>query len=78
MLEGSKKVIQEGKNFELATQEIANDMNEMAAGADRINIAVNRVNMTSGENGENNNILARRGGFSAKRTSASCKTREKK
>jgi methyl-accepting chemotaxis protein len=50
MLEGSREVIQEGKNLEMATQEITNGMNEMAAGADEINVAVNEVNSISGEN----------------------------
>ncbi|MDR1047713.1 MAG: methyl-accepting chemotaxis protein, partial [Treponema sp.] len=59
MLEGSKQVIQESKNLELATQEITHGMNEMATGADQINVAVNRVNTISGENKENIDILVR-------------------
>jgi methyl-accepting chemotaxis protein len=59
MLEGSKEVIQEGKNLEMVTQEITSGMNEMAAGADQINIAVNQVNVISGENKQNINILVR-------------------
>jgi methyl-accepting chemotaxis protein len=32
-------------------------MNEMAAGADQINVAVNRVNAISGQNKENIDVL---------------------
>jgi methyl-accepting chemotaxis protein len=53
MYEGSKEVIQEGKNLEFVTQEITGAMNEMAAGADQINIAVNRVRDLSCVNREN-------------------------
>jgi methyl-accepting chemotaxis protein len=59
MLEGSKEVITEGKNLEMATQEITNGMNEMATGADQINIAVHRVNDISGQNKENIDILVK-------------------
>jgi methyl-accepting chemotaxis protein len=59
MLEGSREVIQESKNLEAVTQEITSGMNEMAAGADQINTAVNRVNTISGENKENIDILVR-------------------
>jgi methyl-accepting chemotaxis protein len=41
------------------TSEIANGMNEMAAGADQINVAVNRVNAISGGNKENIDVLVR-------------------
>jgi methyl-accepting chemotaxis protein len=44
MLEGAKEVIQESNNLEKATQEITGGMNEMASGADQINLAVNHVN----------------------------------
>jgi methyl-accepting chemotaxis protein len=57
MLEGSEQVIHESKNLEAATQEISNGMNAMAGGADQINVAVNRVSTTSGENKESINIL---------------------
>jgi methyl-accepting chemotaxis protein len=57
MLEGSKEIITEGKNLEMATQEITNGMNEMATGADQINVAVNRVNDISGQNKENIDVL---------------------
>jgi methyl-accepting chemotaxis protein len=50
MLEGSTEVIKESKNLEKVTQEITGGMNEMAAGADQINIAVNRVNEISEKN----------------------------
>jgi methyl-accepting chemotaxis protein len=59
MLEGSKEVITEGKNLEMATQEITNGMNEMATGANQINVAVHRVNEISGQNRENINVLVR-------------------
>ncbi|MDR3122268.1 MAG: methyl-accepting chemotaxis protein [Treponema sp.] len=57
MLEGSKQVIQEGKNLASVTQEINNGMNEMAVGADQINVAVNRVNAISRENKESIDVL---------------------
>jgi methyl-accepting chemotaxis protein len=59
MLEGSKQVIRESKNLEMATGEITNGMNEMAAGADHINTAVNGVNVISDENKENIEVLGR-------------------
>jgi methyl-accepting chemotaxis protein len=59
MLEGSKEVIQESKNLEKVTQEITGGMNEMATGADQINVAVNRVNELSGQNRDNIDILVR-------------------
>jgi methyl-accepting chemotaxis protein len=43
----------------MATQEITNGMNEMATGADQINIAVNRVNEISGQNKENIDVLVK-------------------
>jgi methyl-accepting chemotaxis protein len=57
MLEGSRQVIQESKNLELATQEITSGMNEMAAGSDQINVSMNQVNIISGKNKENIDIL---------------------
>jgi methyl-accepting chemotaxis protein len=57
MLEGSRQVIQESKNLELTTAEISNGMNEMAAGADQINVSVNHVNAISGKNKENIEVL---------------------
>jgi methyl-accepting chemotaxis protein len=59
MLEGSKQVIQESKNLEMVTQEINNGMNEIATGTDEINVAVNRVNVISGENKDNIDILVK-------------------
>ena len=59
MLEGSRQVITEGKNLEMATAEITGGMNEMATGADQINIAVNEVNNLSGRNKENIDILVK-------------------
>ncbi|MDR1215088.1 MAG: methyl-accepting chemotaxis protein [Treponema sp.] len=50
MLQGSRKVMQEGKNLELVTREITNGVNEIAISADQINVAVNQVNELSGQN----------------------------
>jgi len=52
MLEGSQEVMKESKNLEKVTVEITGGMNEMASGAEQINIAVNRVNEISGKNRE--------------------------
>ncbi|MDR0390228.1 MAG: methyl-accepting chemotaxis protein, partial [Spirochaetaceae bacterium] len=57
--EGSRQVIAESKNLELATQEITNGMNEMASGADQINVAVTMVNTISEQNKENIDILVK-------------------
>jgi methyl-accepting chemotaxis protein len=57
MLEGSREDIQEGKNLEMVTQEITSGMNEMATGADQINVAVMKVNTISGENKESIDVL---------------------
>jgi methyl-accepting chemotaxis protein len=57
MQEGSHEIINESKNLELATEEISGGMNEMATGADQINVAVNRVNEISVKNRENIEIL---------------------
>jgi methyl-accepting chemotaxis protein len=57
MLEKSKQVIQESMKLEMATQEIANGMNEMAGGAAQINMAVDGVNTISRENEANINAL---------------------
>ena len=59
MLQGSKEVIAESKNLELVSQEITNGMNEMATGAEQINVAVNRVNELSGQNRDNIDVLVR-------------------
>jgi methyl-accepting chemotaxis protein len=59
MLEGSTEVIHESKNLEKATQEIAGGMNEMASGADQINVAVERVNELSSQNHKNIDILVK-------------------
>jgi methyl-accepting chemotaxis protein len=52
MLEGAQQVIQESQNLEKVTQEITSGMNEMANGADQINIAVHQVNEISTKNRE--------------------------
>jgi methyl-accepting chemotaxis protein len=59
MLEGSKQVIKESRNLETVTAEITNGMNEMASGADQINVAVTRVNEISGQNKDNIDELVR-------------------
>jgi len=50
MLEGANEVIHESQNLEKVTQEITSGMNEMASGADQINIAVHQVNDLSSKN----------------------------
>jgi methyl-accepting chemotaxis protein len=52
MLEGSREVIREGNNLEKATQEITGGMNEMASGAEQINVAIQHVNEISCKNRE--------------------------
>jgi methyl-accepting chemotaxis protein len=52
MLNGSKEVMTESHNLEKVTQEITGGMNEMASGADQVNIAVNHVNEISIKNRE--------------------------
>ncbi|MDR1617689.1 MAG: methyl-accepting chemotaxis protein [Treponema sp.] len=59
MLEGSAQVIHESRNLESVTQEITNGMNEMATGADQINVAVERVNTISSGNKESIDILVK-------------------
>ena len=59
MQEGSAEVIKEGKNLEIITQEITGGMNEMATGADQINIAVNQVNDITLKNHEKVETLMR-------------------
>jgi len=59
MLEGSKEVIHESKNLEKVTQEIAMGMNEMAAGAEQVNVSVNHVNEISAKTREGINSLLR-------------------
>jgi len=52
MLEGSQEVIKESRNLERVTQEITGGMNEMATGADQVNVAVHNVNDMAGKNRE--------------------------
>jgi methyl-accepting chemotaxis protein len=59
MLVGAKEVIQESNNLEKATQEITSGMNEMAAGANHINVAVHNVSEISHKNREGINTLIR-------------------
>jgi methyl-accepting chemotaxis protein len=57
MLQGAQEVIRESANLEKSTQEITIGMNEMATGADQINVAVNAVNDLSGRNRDGIQIL---------------------
>jgi len=59
MLEGSKEVMKESQNLEGVTQEITSGMNEMATGAEQVNIAVNHVNEISSRNRESIETLMR-------------------
>jgi methyl-accepting chemotaxis protein len=43
----------------MATYEITNGINEMAIGAEQINVAVTRVNELSGQNRDNIDILVK-------------------
>jgi methyl-accepting chemotaxis protein len=52
MFQGASEVIVESDNLEKVTQEITCGMNEMANGAEQINIAVNHVNDISVKNRE--------------------------
>jgi len=56
---GAKEVIHESQNLERQTQEITSGMNEMASGADQINVAVNHVNGISDKNREGINSLTK-------------------
>jgi len=59
MLTGAEEVIRESNNLEKATQEITNGMNEIASGADEINVAVHHVNEISAKNREGIDTLIR-------------------
>jgi methyl-accepting chemotaxis protein len=59
MLTGAQEVIKESKNLERVTQEITAGMNEMASGAEQINVAVNQVNTLSGKNREGIDALVK-------------------
>ncbi|MCL2793659.1 MAG: methyl-accepting chemotaxis protein, partial [Spirochaetaceae bacterium] len=48
----AQEVIHESVNLEKVTQEISSGMNEMANGADEINVAVNHVNEITAKNRE--------------------------
>jgi methyl-accepting chemotaxis protein len=52
MLESSQEVIRESQNLEKVTQEITGGMNEMATGADQVNVAVHNVNDMTAKNRE--------------------------
>jgi methyl-accepting chemotaxis protein len=52
MLNGSKEVMHESQNLERVTQEITGGMNEMASGADQVNVAVHNVNEMTNKNRE--------------------------
>jgi methyl-accepting chemotaxis protein len=59
MLEGSQEVINESKNLEIITQEIASGMNDMATSSEEINVAINHVNEISNKNREGVDTLMR-------------------
>jgi len=59
MLEGAQQVIAESHNLEKVTQEITSGMNEMAQGAEQINIAVNQVNDLTSKNRDGIDALMR-------------------
>jgi methyl-accepting chemotaxis protein len=59
MLGGSKEVINESQNLEKITIQITGGMNEMASGAEQINVAVNHVNDISGKTREGIETLLR-------------------
>jgi len=52
MLVGSQEVMKESQNLERVTQEITGGMNEMASGADQINVAVHNINDMTQKNRE--------------------------
>jgi len=52
MLVGSQEVMKESHNLERVTQEITGSMNEMATGAEQVNVAVHHVNEISSTNRE--------------------------
>ncbi len=52
MLEGSKEVMNESQNLERMTHEISSGMNEMASGAEHVNVAEHHVNEISSKNRE--------------------------
>jgi methyl-accepting chemotaxis protein len=56
---GSKEVINESANLERATEDISQKMNEMALGANQINIAVKKVNEISFKNKDDIESLVR-------------------
>jgi methyl-accepting chemotaxis protein len=49
--------MKESQNLERVTQEITGGMNEMANGADQINVAVNNVNEMTQQNREAIDVL---------------------
>jgi methyl-accepting chemotaxis protein len=57
MFTGSSRIIQESKTLDAVTRQIAGGMSEMAASAEQINTAIDRVNSISGENKESINSL---------------------
>ena len=59
MLQGSTEVIRESRDLEKVTQEISGGMNEMATGAEHINVAVTEVNTLSSKNREYIDLLVK-------------------
>ncbi|MDR0323007.1 MAG: methyl-accepting chemotaxis protein [Treponema sp.] len=59
MFDSSNNVIHESSNLEKITHELSNGMNEMAIGANQINIAVNMAKDISQKNRENISLLVK-------------------
>ena len=59
MIMNSREVISESKNLDHVTHEIKGGVSEMAAGAEQVNTAVNRINEITARNRENIGILAK-------------------
>jgi methyl-accepting chemotaxis protein len=59
MLEGSQQILKESMNLEVVTHEIANGISEMFIGTSQINVAVNQVNVLTGGNKDNIDVLVR-------------------
>jgi methyl-accepting chemotaxis protein len=57
MYKAANDVIKESSELDESTKEIAAGMNEMASGADQINLAINHIKNISGKNRENITVL---------------------
>jgi methyl-accepting chemotaxis protein len=59
MILNSREVINESRNLDQVTREITGGVNEMAAGAQQVNTAVNKINDISAKNKENIGLLVK-------------------